>query len=191
MNIQNFRVSVFGFGAIAFASFALAGPPALMEKFEDSGGPFLDPVASANCGFEVLYTFQEKGKFTASEDGSYRLHRNSTIVFINAQTGTELIETSTLNLTGPPVLELVDEDQQTITLIYFDTYTGIPFKWLQPGTGVLLRDAGRVTINLSLVFDFDGNFISLSEEFTGVKGPHPSLFMSNSDYIALGCGALS
>ena len=56
---------------------AAGGKPQFTEKFDDSGGPFLNPGVSAVCGFDVLCQFHERGKLIVFEDGTVRLHFNS------------------------------------------------------------------------------------------------------------------
>ena len=120
-----------------------------------------------------------------------RLHFNNEYIYTNAATGRMFFETASANRITPPTMEIVDEEARTITLIFADTLKGLPFKWYQPGTGVLLRDAGQVTFSASVVFDLDtGDFIDFSQELTNVKGPHPSLFLSSEEINEIGCGAL-
>ena len=176
-----------GFALVASAG----GKPQFTEKFEDSGGPFLDPFVSALCGFDVLFQFHQKGKFTVFADGTARLHYNDRYIYTNAANGRVLIETASANRITPPDMEIVDEEARTVTIIFSDTFKGLPFKWYQPGTGVLLRDAGQVTFQGSIVFDLDtGAFLGFSQEITNLKGPHPALFLSDDETAAIGCGAL-
>jgi hypothetical protein len=76
-------------------------------------------------------------------------------------------------------------------LIFEDTINGLAFKWRQPGVGILLRDAGVITYQLTLVYDLDTSAL-IDEDFNILsKGPHPSSFMSEFDRAAIICGALT
>jgi hypothetical protein len=192
MMMKKLFLGLTGIILVCFVSVASAGgKPQFTEKFEDSGGPFLDPFLSGLCGFDVLFQFHQKGKFTVFADGTARVHYNFRFIYSNAANSRVLIETASANQITLPNMEIVDEDARTVTTIFSDTFKGLPFKWYQPGTGVLLRDAGQVTFNGSLVSDLDtGDFIAFTQDVTNVKGPHPSLFLSEAETTAIACGAL-
>lgn len=170
---------------------AFGGPPVSMEKLRVSDGPFIDPVLMDWCGVEILVSFDMKGKVIVFEDFTTTQHINYDWTMFNPVTDKTVIETGAFSVTTPPVMELVDEDLGTLTLIFEDTIKGLAFKWRQPGVGVLLRDAGVITYQLTLVFDMDTTAL-IDEDFNIFgKGPHPYSFMSQPDAAAIICGALT
>jgi len=170
---------------------AFGAQPISMEKLQESEGPFIDPVLLDWCGAEILITYNMKGKVVVFDDLTARQHINYDWTMFNPVTDKSVIETGAFNVTTPPVMELVDENLGTLTLIFEDTLKGLVFKWLQPGVGVLLRDAGVISYQLTLVIDMDTGDL-IDEDFNILsKGPHPYSFMSQPDGAAIICGALT
>ena len=125
------------------------------------------------------------------DDLTTRQQINYDWTMFNPVTDKSVIETGAFNVTTLPVMELVDEDLGTLTLIFEDSIKGLAFKWSQPGVGVLLRDAGVITYQLTLVLDMDTGGV-IDEDFNILsKGPHPFSYMSEPDKAAIICGALT
>lgn len=90
-----------------------------------------------------------------------------------------------------PVVEVVDEQAGTLTVTFKTTYRGVPYKWRIPGEGVILADAGTVTVAFTVVTDLaTGEFISDEVTYSDLHGPHPSLSQSESEWTELFCGAM-
>jgi len=170
---------------------AFGGPPISMEKLQESDGPFIDPVLMDWCGVEILITFNMKGKVVVFDDFMTRQQINYDWTMFNPVTDKSVIETGAFSITTPPVMELIDEGLGTLTLIFEDTIKGLAFKWRQPGVGVLLRDAGVITYQLTLVYDMD-TLDLIDEDFNILShGPHPYSFMPQPDAAAIICSALT
>lgn len=190
MKRTKFRILFAGVLLTAISVAASAGQPQSVDKDRGSDGPFIDPVLTNWCGTEILVTFEWKTKTTYFDDGMNRLHVNYDWIMFNPANGATVIETGAFNVTTPPVMELVDENLGTLTLIFEETTMGVPLKWRQPGVGVLLRDAGTVNFQLTLMFDLSTEEL-LDESFSAdTNGPHPSLFMSEPEMADIICGAL-
>lgn len=174
---------------VGLAPAAVAGPPLVMEKFEDVFGPERDPFLSDVCGFDVFVEVHVKGKFTLFDDLSAKEHVNVHVVFTNPETGAAFLERDAFTVFSDPVSETVEDD--ILTVRFSDTFKGLPLKWMQPGNGVLIRDAGQVTFEVTIVIDLmTGEEISFDEQISIVKGPHPFLDLSFEETDAIGCGAL-
>ena len=170
---------------------AVGGQPLFMDKVGGSEGPFVDPVLLDWCGTEILITFDWKGKITVFDDNTTRQHINYDWIMFNPANGSTVIESAAFNWITPPVMELVDEELGTLTWIFEDTFIGLTHKWRQPGVGVLLRDAGTMTFQLTLVFEL--NTMELLDESFNImaNGPHPFTFMSDPERAEIICGALT
>ena len=170
---------------------AVGGQPLFMDKISGSEGPFVDPVLLAWCGTEILITFDYKGKVTVFDDDTTRQHINYDWVMFNPANGATVIETAAFNAITLPVMQLVDEEVGTLTMIFEDTVKGMALKWRQPGVGVLLRDAGTVNFQFTMVFDLSTwELLDESLNITA-NGPHPSLSLSDPERAAIICSALT
>lgn len=171
---------------------ANGGKPIFQEKFDDRFVDDPDFFVLDVCGVEVATEFHFFGKFTLFGDMSSKLHVNVDIQTVDPGTGAILLrEKDALNVFSEPVVEILDETAGTLTIMFEDTVTGNPFKWLVPGEGVLIRDAGQVTFSGTVVIDLaTGDVISFDEEIS-IKGPHPGLDLSEEEILAIFCGAMA
>ena len=102
-----------------------------------------------------------------------------------------LIERNASNVFSEPVVEAIDEEAGTLTATFVNTFRGAPFKWQIPGEGVIILDAGTVTITTTVVTDLaTGEEISFEVAYSDMHGPHPSLFQSESEWTEMFCGAM-
>lgn len=176
------------------AAWAQGGQPVFVDRFDDSFVEDPDPFVLDLCGIDGVRTeFHFKGSFTLYEDGSAKVHVNENIVSTDSATGSVLLVIrNAFNVFSEPVEEIVDEDAGTLTLIFDDTFVGLPLRWMVPGEGVLLRDAGVVRFVATVVLDLEtGEEISFTEEITELHGPHPFLDLSDEEVAAIFCGAMS
>jgi hypothetical protein len=168
------------------------GRPLVQERFDDQ---FVeDPELSVldACGVEVRTEFHFWGTFTFYADMTARTHFNDDIVSTDPATGEVLlVERNSGNVFSEPVVEIIDEEAGTLTLMFEDTFRGVPLKWRVPGEGVVLLDAGTVTFNATLVIDLaTDEVISFEETLSDLHGPHPSLTQPDSETLDIFCEAL-
>ena len=179
--------------AAAPAAFAAGGgQPLVQERFDERFVEEPGLFALDVCGVEVRAEFHFWGNFTLYADMTARTHFNDHIVATNPATGEVLlVERNSGNVFSEPVVETVDEEAGTLTVMFEDTFRGVPFKWRVPGEGVILLDAGTVTFTGTVVIDLaTDEVISFEETISDLHGPHPSLSLSESEFIALFCEAL-
>ena len=178
---------------ISPAAQANGNKPIFQEKFDDRFVEDPDLFVFDVCGVEVATEFHFFGKFTLFSDMSSKTHVNVNIQSVDPDTGAILLrEKDTLNIFSEPVVEILDEAAGTLTIIFEDTVKGNPFKWLVPGEGVLILDAGQVTFSATLVIDLaTGDVISFDEAISNIKGPHPALDSSEEEFLAIFCGAMA
>ena len=191
MNTTGTRAFFVGLALAVLAPATVAGPPE-MYKSEGSGGPFVAPILTAGCGFEVIVQYHFKTKYIFFDDGRTRQYAWQTVDFTNPATGAELQQNYAVNILLTPYTEIVDEVEGTRTVISYEEYKGVLFKLLQPGTGVLLMSRGNLTFQVAATYDLDsGDLIDVSTEVTNMNGPHPWLFALDEAYLAIACAALS
>jgi hypothetical protein len=191
----------FGAGLVVVALVATAAPTALaagggrpleQERFDERFIEEPDLFVLDECGVEVRTEFHFWGSFTLYPDMTARTHVNDHIASSDPATGEVLlVERNSTNVFSEPVVEIFDEEAGTLTVMFEDTYRGAPIKWRVPGEGVILLDAGTVTINLTLVIDLaTDEIISFEETFSDLHGPHPSLTQPDSEQMEIFCGAM-
>lgn len=169
------------------------GKPLIRDTFDDRFVEEPDPFVLDLCGVEVKTEFHFRGHFTLYPDMTARTHFNDHIVSTDVATGEVLlIERNAANVFSEPVVETIDEEAGTLTVMFEDTFRGVPFKWRVPGEGVILLDAGTVTFAVTVVFDLaTDEVISFEETLSGVHGPHPSLTQPESETIEIFCDAMT
>ena len=174
------------------AANAVGGKPVVVERWDDRFTEEPEVFVLDECGVEVRTSFHFKGSFTLYADGTARIHENVEIVSSEPGSGdTLLIERNTVNRTSAPPKELIDEDAGTVTLMFDDLFVGLPLRWLIPGQGTLIRDAGTVRFITTVVLDLDtGQEIAFEQETTGVRGPHPYSELTDSEATNLLCDVL-
>lgn len=168
------------------------GTPLIQERFDDRFVEEPDLFVLEVCGVEVSTEFHFWGNFTLHPDMTARTHFNDEIVSTDPDTGDVLLITrNSGNVFSAPVVEIIDEEAGTLTLMFEDTFRGVPFKWRVPGEGVILLDAGTVTFNVTVVIDLaTGEEISFEQTLSDVHGPHPSLAQPGSETEAIFCSAM-
>lgn len=175
-------------GTLAPAALAGQGKPIIREK-----NTFVEPLAhddflSDVCGIDVYVEGSGRDTVNVYADGSVVVHFGSTFVLHSPDTGETLYRTEAAKFQGTET-EVFDPEAETLTISWDDTFTGLPVKWSKRGEGVLLRDAGWVNFQGTVVLDVSGpEPVEISfEETTTVRGPHPEL---ETDVLALICDAL-
>ena len=178
--------------AMAVPTALAAGRPLEQERFDDRFVEEPDEAVLDLCGVEVRTEFHFWGSFTLNADLTSRAHFNDDIRTTNPVTGEVLlVERNSGNVFSEPPVEIIDEEAGTLTLMFEDTFRGVPFKWRVPGQGVILLDAGSVTFNATLVIDLaTDELISFEETLSDVHGPHPSLDMTDSELTDIFCEAM-
>ena len=178
--------------AVPTALAAGGGRPLIQERFDDRFVEDPDLFVLDVCGVEVRTEFHFWGNFTLYPDMTARSHFNDDIVSSDPATGEVLlVERNSGNVFSEPPVEIIDEEAGTLTLMFEDTFRGVPFKWRVPGEGVVLLDAGTVTFNATVVIDLaTDEVISFEETLSDLHGPHPSLTQPDSETIEIFCGAM-
>ena len=168
------------------------GKPIAQERFDDRFVEDPDLFVLEVCGVEVRTEFHFWGHFTLYADMTARNHLNTEIVSTDPDTGQVLfIERNAADVFSEPTVEIVDEEAGTVTVMFEDTFRGLPLRWQIPGEGVILLDAGTVTISGTVVIDLaTGEEISSEVAYSDVHGPHPSLDQSDSEWTEMFCGAM-
>lgn len=168
------------------------GRPLVQERFDDRFVEEPNPFVLEECGVEVRTEFHFWGNFTLYADMTARTHFNDHIVATDPDTGQVLlVERNAGNVFSEPVVEIIDEEAGTLTVMFEDTFRGVPFKWRVPGEGVILLDAGTVTFSGTVVIDLATDEVtSFEETISNLHGPHPSVTGSQSEIDALFCGAM-
>ena len=183
-------VSVLGL-LVVLAPAALAGQGKPIERVKSTFEEPLerDDFLSEVCGIEVYVEGSGRDAVNIYEDGSMVVHFGSTFILHSPDTGETLYRTEAAKFSAEPETEVFDPVAETLTISFEDTFTGLPAKWAKRGEGVLLRDAGWVTFQGTVVLDVSGDepeVISFDETITQ-RGPHPEL---ETDVVAFICEAL-
>ena len=183
-------ISVLGLLVVlAPAALAGQGKPIEREKSTFEEPLFRDDFLSDACGIEVYVEGSGRDIFNLYEDGSLVVHFGSTFIVHSPDTGETLYRTEAAKLSAAPETEVFDPEAGTLTISFEETFTGLPAKWSKRGEGTLLRDAGWVTFQGTVVLDISGpepEVISFEETITQ-RGPHPEL---ETDVVAFICDAL-
>ena len=137
---------------------AQAAPPD--NHFTDRGS-FTDPDF-CGTGETVRETFVAKGTIHERRDGTVFVTVRGFQTFTSASTGKTVIGHFANRVTD----EFIENDDGTVSIR--TTFTGLPEQFRLKGGGLITRDAGTITIGLTI--DEEGNVIS--EEIT-FRGPHP------------------
>jgi hypothetical protein len=175
-------------GPLAPTAMAGQGRPVVQERSSFDDPSMQDEFLSEVCGISVFVASSGKEIFKLYSDDSIVVHFNSLTTFYSPETGETLIRTDAANFrsTGSEVFDPLTE---TLTIMFDDTFIGLPAKWSKPGEGVLLRDAGSVRFQGTVVLDVSEEepvFVSF-EEMRTIHGPHPEL---ETDVLSMICGAL-
>lgn len=182
---------VMGLVVVALAPAAMAGQgkPIIREK-----STYVDPATheeflSDACGIDIYYEGSGRSTFNLYADGSIVEHYSASSTLHSPETGETLYRQEVAKVNALEATEVFDPVAETLTISYDETFTGVPSKWSKRGEGVLLRDAGWVRFQGTVVLDVSGPEpveISLEETRT-VRGPHPEL---ETDVVAFICEAL-
>jgi len=175
--------------AVAPAAMAGQGKPIVREKSTWVDPAVQDGFLSDACGIDVYYEGSGRSTFNLYADGSIVDHFSAQSSLYSPETGETLYRQEVAKVNALPVTEVFDPEAETVTISYDETFTGVPSKWSKKGEGVLLRDAGWVRFQGTVVLDVSGpepEEISFDETRT-VRGPHPEL---ETDVVAFICEAL-
>jgi hypothetical protein len=168
--------------------------PVVREPIREAFSEEIDPFALDACGVEVRSETRIRGQFVLYSDLSARTHLNIEIVYTDPETGEVLLveRDAETFLDDAPTSETIDEDAGTRTVVFESTITGLPLNSIVPGDGVLIRDAGRISETITVVYDLEtGEQLSLDEEFTDMRGPHPFIELTPQERDALFCSVVS
>ena len=163
---------------LALALTAMLAAPAAAaapytERFSNAGSGQDDTLTEA-CGAPITMAWSQRGTYIEYADGSIRIHVNFQATYFGP--GGSAQEQGAYTIHGSPLTVTIDEVTGTLTETFTDRHTGLPVKGMIPGAGVIVRDAGSVTFDVTVVFDLEsGDFISFSSVPRDVRGPHPSL----------------
>lgn len=168
------------------------GTPLVQERFDDRFVEEPEAFVLDVCGVEVRTEFHFWGNFTLYPDMTARTHINADIVSTDPATGEVLlVERNSGNMFSEPVVEIIDEEAGMLTVMFEDTFRGVPLKWRVPGEGVILLDAGTVTLTGTVVIDLaTDEVISFEVTLSDLHGPHPSLTQPESETTDIFCGAM-
>ncbi|HKX74507.1 MAG TPA: hypothetical protein VJR05_03875 [Acidimicrobiia bacterium] len=171
---------------------ASGGKPIFRETFDDRFVEDPDLFVLDVCGVEVVTEFHIRGTFTLFEDLSATNQFNFQAVSFDPSTGDVLLAERDAGMTfSDPVIETIDEEAGTLTIMFSDTVKGNPLKWVIPGEGVIILDAGQVTISGTVVFDLaTGEVLFADVQISNVKGPHPFIDLTEEETLAMFCGAM-
>lgn len=167
--------------------------PLLREQIDDRFVEEPDQYALEACEVEVRIEGRVRGHFVLHGDLTARRHLNIEFTWSDLQSGALLlVERDAETFFERPISETVDEHAGTLTLVFESIIVGLPLKGMVPGEGVIIRDAGRITEIVTVVLDLQtGEEISVSGQFTDVRGPHPFAELTPAEREALFCDALT
>jgi hypothetical protein len=167
--------------------------PIVREQIDETIVEEIDQFALDVCGVELRLDGRVRGQFVLYGDNTARTHLNIEFVWSDPDTGEVVfIERDAETFFDVPISESVDEDAGTLTLVFERTITGLPLKGMVPQEGVLLRDAGRLTLIATVVLDLEtGEELSVDEEILDVRGPHPFLELSPAERDELFCDVVT
>jgi hypothetical protein len=167
--------------AVAVALTAIAGAPAALAQgqehnhFRDIGTDvdedFCETGQAIDIAFNVLVN-----EWDAPHKGDFKGTASGKVTLTNPATGDTVLN----RFAGPFWVVLVSGDPEG-DRVEDVTVKGLPALWKLPRGGVLLRDAGYVTIRNTIVNDE-----VVDQQVLVNKGPHPDL---DSDF-ELGCEIL-
>ncbi len=173
-------VAVAGLGFVSAAGVASAAKPVDGAERVKSNETFQDPgfaeFLSFACGVaNVDVTVTEKLDIWVSEAGASG-HANVKTVITNTDTG-QYVTQSVANQFASSATEVVGDDG-LLHVDAVDVNKGLALKWQAPGQGVIVRDAGNITILTSLVVDLSidpevADPVISFEQTIDSKGPHP------------------
>lgn len=176
--------------ALAVMVGLLATPVAAARPFHER---FVNTVSEEHaqftdlCGTSIWSDSTERGNFIEYDDGSILFQVSFNATYTGP--GGVIQDRSSWVVHGTPVVIEVDEVAETRTESFTDRFTGLAVMWLVPGSGVLVRDAGSVTFDVTLVFDLETDeLISVTQVTRDVKGPHPFI---EEDFFDDACEVLT
>ena len=168
--------------------------PVVREPIREDLSEEVDLFALDVCGVEVRSETRVRGQFVLYGDLSARTHLNIEIIYTDPESGEVLLveRDAETFFDDAPTSETIDEDAGTRTVVFESTITGLPLNSIVPGDGVLIRDAGRISETITVVYDLEtGEQLSFDEEFTDVRGPHPFIELAPQERVALFCSVVS
>jgi hypothetical protein len=167
--------------------------PIVREQIDETFAEDIDQFVLQVCGVELRLDGRIRGQFVLYGDFTARTHLNIEFVSSDPVTGEVVfIERDAETFFDVPISETVDEGAGTLTLVFERTIAGLPLMGLVPHEGVPIRDAGRVTAIVTVILDLEtGAELSVDEQFTAVRGPHPFLELSPAERDEVFCNAVA
>jgi hypothetical protein len=165
------------------------GKPVFEERFSFDDPAELDVELSSECGIQILVSGSGKVAIKEYADGSSVVHFRTNNEFYSPDTGETLLRRDAATLRGFSE-EVFNPEDEILTIMFDDTFVGLPAQWSKRGEGVLLRDAGSVRFQGTVVLDFSGGEEPIElffEEMQTVRGPHPEL---DTDVLGFICEQL-
>jgi len=153
---------------LSVAPAALAEASAPIENVHER---FTETFEDEFCEISGTSTITVVDNFRLYADGTFRDTSAFTLVF-TAENGNSVQLFSAGQATGPDE-PIVNEDG---TVTFVTTFKGLPERLSIPGGPTLSLDAGVVTVATTFSIDENGDLVFVSQDVSGVHGPHPDLF---------------
>lgn len=149
---------------------ATAAPAAASAPIENVHERFTETFEEEFCGISGTSTSTVVDNFRLYADGTFRDTSVFMLVF-TAENGNSVQLFSAGQSTGLDE-PIVNEDG---TLTFVTTFSGLPERLSIPGGPTLSRDAGVVTVATTFSVDQNGDLVFVSQDVSGLHGPHPDL----------------
>jgi hypothetical protein len=173
---------------MALPALARVGRPLFTETMVVDESAQVDPLLTDVCGFEISFEATGRVRTSIFEGGRIIDHVSVHSVLTNAATGETLdrLEVATVDTSG---VESFDPTTGLLTIEIDDEVRGVPSKWSKPGEGTLLRDAGLLSFEGTVVVDLATGQTVSDDVAETVRGPHPELL--ETDVIEFICANLA
>ena len=177
---------------LASPSFALAAQPVVNRGGETYSDVISASAENNDCGFDIFvegeFRFVEQ-LFFDDAGNLVRAHSNVTDDWVEYGPGGSVNGHASASITTTDIF--YGDGYES----WVDTFRGVPIKWSAPGFGVIVRDAGNVSLARTLYYNGPGfEDDEFFQEITFEAGPHPTLQGSaqfNEDWIAEYCAILA
>lgn len=183
MTARNTRAMLLALVVLVAGALPAAAAKPVMTDHYSFGFTEMDPFLTEACGLDVTVDVQVEGKFTMRADGSFSDHVQERVVYRTS--AATIHQFGSRNFKGPA--ETVTERPDGSTTIEFEDFErGLSIR-LKDANGVIVRDAGNITFDVTITIDPDGEEIFSVE--ADVKGPHP--IFDDPDAVGSLCSLLN
>jgi hypothetical protein len=149
---------------------ATAAPAAASAPIVNEHERFTETFPDKVCGFSGTSTITVVDNFKLYADGTFTDTSAFNLIF-TAQNGNSVMVSSAGQVTGLDQ-PIVNPDG---TLTFINTFKGLPERLSIPGGPTLSLDAGVVTFATTFSVDENGDLVFISEDVSGLHGPHPDV----------------